>query len=98
MIAYGRGAAQDASRSMEIFRRCSLDFNHAPSMRYLGIFAANGHGMAEERADYNAAVAWFDKCARTEDPTVSSMCERERDELKDKINLAQREVAARAKK
>ena len=97
MIAYGRGAAQDGSLAMEIFRKCALEFNHAPSMRYLGIFSVHGHGMANGVADYKAAVTWFDKCERTEDPTVSGLCGREKAEIVSKINLAEKEIKEKVK-
>ena len=98
MIAYGRGTSQDASAAMEIFRKCSLELNHAPSMRYLGIFAVNGHGAPDGISDYQSAVAWFDKCARTGDPTVGAQCGRERDEVKSKINGAEAEIREKMSK
>jgi hypothetical protein len=51
-------------------------------MRYLGIFAVYGHGMPDDKSDYEKAVVWFDKCARVEDETISGKCRLEREEVR----------------
>ena len=94
MIAYGRGNTidQNFNKALELFRQCATVHSHVPSIRYLGIFAASGHGEKNGVANYKTAVTWFDICARSEDEQVSSLCVGERDDLLMKIRLAKEHV------
>ena len=86
MEAYGRGTQQSPTKAMEIFKTLALEYAHPPSMRYLGIFNLHGYGM--KQSDYDMAVLWFDKCARTATNDVGDKCKVERDEVKNLIDKA----------
>jgi TPR repeat protein len=105
MYAYGRGVQQDFSKATELFRLNSAGGmmnpgtggesgggHHAPSMRYLGIFATHGHGYPNGVSDYKAALFWFERCASEDDETASAQCVADGDELRVLVEQAQTNV------
>mmetsp|Transcript_18610 Transcript_18610/g.27914 ORF Transcript_18610/g.27914 Transcript_18610/m.27914 type:complete len:105 (+) Transcript_18610:236-550(+) len=61
MFAYGRGVASNFTIAADYFRRAAMN-NHAPSLRYLGIFAINGHDQPDGIPNTKLALRWYEKC------------------------------------
>ena len=86
LYTFGR-PAQDFHKAQLLFQRV-IDHkpDHAPSLRYLGLFQAKGYG--SDAPDYDAAIAYYEACAKAagdEYPEVSSICVDEHDRLADVI-------------
>mmetsp|Transcript_4772 Transcript_4772/g.10664 ORF Transcript_4772/g.10664 Transcript_4772/m.10664 type:complete len:100 (-) Transcript_4772:1122-1421(-) len=87
MYAFGRGPMQDFYKAQSLFQRV-IEYNpdHAPSLRYLGLFQAKGYG--SNAPDYDAAIVYYKACAKAAGdkyPEVSSICVDEHDRLADVI-------------
>jgi len=88
MYAFGRGPTQDFYKAQSLFQRV-IEHNpdHAPSLRFLGLFQAKGYGSIAP--DYDAAIVYYEDCAKAagdeEYPEIGSICVDERDRLSDVI-------------
>eukprot|EP00814_Leptocylindrus_danicus_P019926 CAMPEP_0116017126 /NCGR_PEP_ID=MMETSP0321-20121206/7870_1 /TAXON_ID=163516 /ORGANISM="Leptocylindrus danicus var. danicus, Strain B650" /LENGTH=334 /DNA_ID=CAMNT_0003487275 /DNA_START=130 /DNA_END=1134 /DNA_ORIENTATION=+ len=94
MYAYGRQVQQDWTMALDIFRRCATEYFHAPSMRYIGIFYTNGHGLP---VNYEQAIVWFERCGMSGDYTVNDLCQKEKEQLQVAIDNAEKLMATEQK-
>jgi len=72
MYAYGRGVQLNYAKAVDFFRRAALEYYHAPSMRYLGIFAFKGYGTPKNEIDFVMAEYWFRHCIEWSENSASS--------------------------
>ncbi len=82
MYAYGRGVASNFAIAADYFRRGAMH-NHAPSLRYLGIFAINGYDQLDGIPNAKLALHWYEKCIQLSlHSHVKDLCATELAEIK----------------
>ena len=81
MYAFGRGVPKNYPVATDYFRQ-GASRNHAPSMRYLAIFAFNGHDQKSNESDPILAMFWFGECVRASRGDIKRQCEVELNEIK----------------
>jgi TPR repeat protein len=80
MYAFGRGVPKNYPVATDYFRQ-GASRSHAPSMRYLAIFAFNGYDQPDSVSHPKLAMFWFRECIRASRGDVKRQCESELNEI-----------------